>query len=520
MDTRVANFNRMVTAATGTLRTFATNTVNTLLDPIRSRMFTLETKFTSLSDRVGKSLLEIRNKIGLRVAPKITTLDLGFEDKKGAARSNPVNRTSSISEVLKTVKPGTGIVDTTKVTTEVIKPGTGAEATKPGTSSRASGYGAVRRNLQNVKANNMVKWLRRSFGSAFDAEGWAGKFLEKWGGKAVRGLGKSLTAVAVLALAWDILMANNKWGKQADAAKRGPTQGASLLWDAFDDDPEDVEYKKRLGAILTRFGIGFGAALIGAVLGAAVTSPLNAVPVIGTVSAGLITLATAGLFGLGGHLLGGYVARKLGMEPDNVMYGDDIDDVIRQQKIQEARESGQGMVGRYLNLNVTSKPNYKPRDRLGRVNKNASQTANVEESSSALADFFMPTAQAADEPLETSYDFNQSSTKKVAEKAASLYTSEPETPEPYQVGDVPTADLWDVPPALSMIPHPERSLGGGDLMSYGKNGGVRQTDVVITNYHDTNMSEQHSVSSVAQTSNVISLEKAPSYSPMRTRYAR
>ena len=92
------------------------------------------------------------------------------------------------------------------------------------------------------------------------------------------------------------------------------------------------------------------------------------------------------------------------------MQADEIDDVIRNQNIQEARETGQGMIGRYLNLNVASKSNYKPLDRLGRVNKNASQTANVEESSSALANFFMPTAQAADEPLETPYDFNQSST--------------------------------------------------------------------------------------------------------------
>ena len=46
------------------------------------------------------------------------------------------------------------------------------------------------------------------------------------------------------------------------------------------------------------------------------------------------------------------------------------------------------MVGRYVNLNATSKPNYKPRDRFGRVNKNASQTANVEESTSAHGELF------------------------------------------------------------------------------------------------------------------------------------
>ena len=39
----------------------------------------------------------------------------------------------------------------------------------------------------------------------------------------------------------------------------------------FNDDPEDIEYKKKLAAIMTRFGVGFGAAAVGAYLGMAIT---------------------------------------------------------------------------------------------------------------------------------------------------------------------------------------------------------------------------------------------------------
>ena len=98
--------------------------------------------------------------------------------------------------------------------------------------------------------------------------------------------------------------------------------------------------------------------------------------------------------------------------------------------------------------------------------------------------------------------------------------NEPPAPEPYQVGDVPTDELWDAPAGLSMIPHAERSLGGGDLMSYGKNGGQPSADIVITNINSTTNSDHQQVSSTASTSNVITIDKAPSYSPMRNRYAR
>ena len=92
-------------------------------------------------------------------------------------------------------------------------------------------------------------------------------------------------------------------------------------------------------------------------------------------------------------------------------------------------------------------------------------------------------------------------------------------PKPYQAGDVPTADLWDVPAGLSMIPHAERSLGGGDLLSYGKNGGVENFDTVQYNISNNNNSASTSVNSQADTTNIITFDKNKSAPMYRSRYA-
>jgi hypothetical protein len=60
---------------------------------------------------------------------------------------------------------------------------------------------------------------------------------------------------------------------------------------------------------------------------------------------------------------------------------------------------------------------------------------------------------------------------------------------------------------------------GGALTQAGSNGGVLKADVVVTNISNTTNSDQQTVSSTASTSNVITIDKAPSYSPMRHRYA-
>ena len=61
---------------------------------------------------------------------------------------------------------------------------------------------------------------------------------------------------------------------------------------------------------------------------------------------------------------------------------------------------------------------------------------------------------------------------------------------------------------------------GQDLTALGKNAGVQSADVMITNINNTTNSDQQTVSSTAQTSNIITIDKAPSYSPMRNRYAQ
>ena len=61
---------------------------------------------------------------------------------------------------------------------------------------------------------------------------------------------------------------------------------------------------------------------------------------------------------------------------------------------------------------------------------------------------------------------------------------------------------------------------GTTLTALGKNGGQPSADIVITNINSTTNSDHQQVSSVASTSNIITFDKAPSYSPMRNRYAR
>ena len=67
-------------------------------------------------------------------------------------------------------------------------------------------------------------------------------------------------------------------------------------------------------------------------------------------------------------------------------------------------------------------------------------------------------------------------------------------------------------------PNPETI--GTTLTALGKNGGHQSADVVITNINSTTNADHQTVTSTAQTSNVITFDKAPSYSPMRSRFAQ
>jgi len=69
----------------------------------------------------------------------------------------------------------------------------------------------------------------------------------------------------------------------------------------------------------------------------------------------------------------------------------------------------------------------------------------------------------------------------------------------------------------SIQPNPESI--GTTLTALGKNGGQPSADIVITNINNTTNSDHQQVSSTASTSNIITFDKAPSYSPMRSRFA-
>ena len=69
----------------------------------------------------------------------------------------------------------------------------------------------------------------------------------------------------------------------------------------------------------------------------------------------------------------------------------------------------------------------------------------------------------------------------------------------------------------ALQPNPE-SIGEA-LTEAGSNGGVLKADVIVTNINNTTNSDSQQVSSVSETSNIITIDKAPSYSPKRMRYA-
>jgi len=444
----------------------------------------------------------------LRAAVRTATYDIGRPARPTTSAGQP-----SISQVLKTKVGGTSV-------------------TKPGTASRASGFGAMRENLKNVKANAMLKWLRRNLGwSAMKSGNWAGRWIEKWGGKAVRGAGKSLTAVAFLALGWDILQATNKWANRADTAGRGPKQGASLIWDAFGDDDEDVEYKKKLGAITARFTAGFGAAMLGAMLGLVVTSPLQTVPVVGQISAGLITLAIAGLFGLGGHMFGGMIARKLGLEPSNtIMYSDDIDKLIEKQNRQAAGQGqGQGLTGR-MNLSAsTAGGRVTQTPFTGRTaSRQNNQTVNAEESGGGLLNWFMPSAHAADVvPPEDVVSHTDRAGAPTTTKAATAILKGGLSTPPMEDFSKRGAEHdergmkgWYANEAREQLRRVETrpETIGTTLTALGKNAGVENFDTVQYNISNNNNSASTSVNSQAATTNIIAFDKRRSADMIRRRH--
>ena len=330
-------------------------------------------------------------------------------------------------------------------------------------------------------------------------------------------LGKAAGPLAIVFIGYAIKNAFEAWKASPETIATGDK------WPFNDSTEADTRFKLDMAALAASFGVGWVAAILGGSIGTTIGGP------IGGFLGGLA-------FGVGAGLAADKVTRwLLGEEVDtrekkrrgiedaamhsrNFLTGHvsnkqaDLDKAIAK----ETDEGGWFGIGAYTQ-----------EDKMADIQKAAIALAAAKTHAASETKRIDETERTALDKLDVQDQESLQKMQQGVQPSTQLLPGSDLMPtemgDAAKAGGIGSSGRFDTGKAegarMSDTIKSDVAPTGAALTALGKNGGQLSADVVITNINSTTNSDHQQVSSTSSTSNVITLDKAPSYSPMRSRFA-